>query len=440
MRKPLVAVIGRPNVGKSTFFNKLCGKRISIVKDTPGVTRDRIYADAEWCGRVFTLIDTGGIDFEGKELAAEIKRQSEIAAELADIIVFLTDGKAGITAADMLIADYLRRTKKPVILAVNKLDNFEIELTYDFYQLGLGEPFPISCEQAKGLGELLDKIVKDFNLAEDAESPALKIAVTGKPNVGKSSLVNKILGYERVIVSDIAGTTRDAIDTPFSKNGKDYVLIDTAGLRRKRAIEDESVERFAAIRSISAVKRADVVLTLIDASEPVSEQDVKVAALSHEEGKPAIIVVNKWDKIEKDAYTIESYQKKLASDLAFMGYFESIYISAATGQRVDKLFPLIEKVYENNSRRISTGMLNDVIREAVAISPPPTFSGRRLKIFYATQPDTNPPKFVIFLNDPELLHFSYERYLENQLRRAFDFSGTPIVFNFVKRGEEGGLH
>ncbi|MCL2676233.1 MAG: ribosome biogenesis GTPase Der [Firmicutes bacterium] len=459
MNKPLVAVIGRPNVGKSTFFNKICGKRISIVKDTPGVTRDRIYADAEWCGRYFTLIDTGGIYYgvtkgqgsgvrnegenngQGKSdndygvnvFASEVKRQAEIAAQLSDVIVFLVDGKAGLTADDATIANYLRRAQKPVILAVNKLDNFEMQLTYDFYELGLGEPFPISCEQGKGLGELLDEIVKDFVRLPDEESTALKIAVTGKPNVGKSSLVNKILGYNRVIVSDVAGTTRDAIDTPFERGGKNFVLIDTAGLRRKRAIDDESVERYSVIRAIGAVKRADVVLCVIDASDEISEQDIKVAALSHEEGKPTIIVVNKWDKVEKDTFTIEEYRKKLDADLAFMGYYESIFVSAATGQRVDKIFGLIEKVYENNSRRITTGMLNDVVRDAVAISPPPSFSGKRLKILYATQPQTNPPKFVIFVSNPKLLHFSYQRYLENQLRRAFDFSGTPIVLSFVKR-------
>ncbi len=436
MKKPLVAVIGRPNVGKSTFFNKICGKRISIVKDTPGVTRDRIYADAEWCGRVFTLVDTGGIDFADDTLTSEVTRQAEVAIELADVIVFLVDGREGLMPDDREIADRLRRTQKPVIIAVNKLDNYEVELTYDFYQLGLGEVLAISCEQGKGLGDLLDEIIKDFDFNEEQPSESLKIAVVGKPNVGKSSLINKILGYERVIVSDIAGTTRDAIDTPFTKDGKDYILIDTAGLRRKRAIESQSVERYSVLRTLSAIRRADIVLVLIDAQEPITEQDVKIAGLVHEEGKPSIIVINKWDAVEKDTYTIEAFEKQLKIDLAFMDYYKSIYISAKTGKRVDRLFPLIEEVYQNNSRRISTGTLNHVIREAVEISEPPSFAGKRLKIYYVTQPSTNPPKFVFFVNDKKVLHFSYERYLENQLRKAFDFSGTPITLSFVQREEE----
>lgn len=439
MKKPLVAVIGRPNVGKSTFFNKICGKRISIVKDTPGVTRDRIYADAEWCGRVFTLIDTGGIDFNEDVLTTEVTKQAEIAIDLADVIIFIVDGKEGLMPDDIEIANRLRRTKKPVILAINKLDNYELELTYDFYQLGIDKVFPISCEQSKGLGDLLDEIIKDFAVCEEEQSSALKISVVGKPNVGKSSLVNKILGYERVIVSDIAGTTRDAIDTFFTKDDKEYVLIDTAGLRRKRSIENQSVEQYSVLRTLSAIKRADVVLVVMDAKEPLSEQDAKIAGLVHEEGKPSIIVINKWDAVEKDTYTIEAFEKKLNTELAFMSYYKSIYISAKTGKRVDKLFPLIEEVYENSSRRISTGTLNYVVREAVDISEPPAFAGRRLKIYYVTQPSTNPPKFVFFINDKKVLHFSYERYLENQLRKAFNFSGTPIVLNFVEREEEEDL-
>ncbi|MCL2555844.1 MAG: ribosome biogenesis GTPase Der [Firmicutes bacterium] len=433
---PIVAIVGRPNVGKSTFFNKICGKRISIVKDEPGVTRDRVYANAEWCGHNFTLIDTGGIVFNDDELNKSIKMQADAAIELADVIVFLVDGKEGVTALDYEIAKFLRKTKKPIILTVNKLDNYELDLAYEFFQLGLGEPNAISCEQAKGLGDLLDLIVKWFIRKPETEDNSLKIAVMGKPNVGKSSLTNKILGFERVIVSPTAGTTRDAIDTPFKHNNKDYTIIDTAGLRRKRAIEYDTVESYSVMRSLTAISRADIVLILIDASDTISEQDIKIAGLVHESNKPSIIVMNKWDLVEKDTYTTEKYLDKLKEDLKFMPYFENIFISAHTGQRVDKIFDLIEKVYANTNKRITTGVLNDVVRESLSLTPPPSVHGRRLKVMYATQAETNPPKFIFFCNDQSLVHFSYKRYLENSLRKAFDFSGTPIKLFFADKKEE----
>ncbi len=440
MTKPLVAVVGRPNVGKSTFFNRICGKRISIVKDLPGVTRDRIYADAEWQGYNFTLIDTGGIELKSDDaMYKHIRKQVEIAVDVADVIVFFVDGKQGLVASDMDVADYLRTVNKPVVLAVNKLDNFTVEnmdAVYDFYQLGLGEPIGVSAEQSKGLGDLLDEIVKYFDKIESDESDNIKIAVVGRPNVGKSSMVNKILGYERVIVSDVAGTTRDAVDTPFTRNGKNYTIIDTAGLRRKRGVEFDTVESYSVMRSIAAIKRADVVLIVFDSSEEISEQDVRIAGMVHEEGKPCIIVMNKWDVVEKDTHTIEDYKKTLDNQLAFMDYYVPIFVSAKTGQRVDRIFDVIDKVYENASRRIPTGILNDVIREAVSVNEPPSPSGRRLKILYATQTDVNPPKIVVFVNNEKILHFSYRRYLENSLRKAFDFSGTPIVVVYNSKKEE----
>ena len=440
MTKPLVAVVGRPNVGKSTFFNRICGKRISIVKDLPGVTRDRIYADAEWQGYNFTLIDTGGIELKSDDaMYKHIRKQVEIAVDVADVIVFFVDGKQGLVASDMDVADYLRTVNKPVVLAVNKLDNFTVEnmdAVYDFYQLGLGEPIGVSAEQSKGLGDLLDEIVKYFDKIESDENDSIKIAVVGRPNVGKSSMVNKILGYERVIVSDVAGTTRDAVDTPFTRNDKNYTIIDTAGLRRKRGVEFDTVESYSVMRSIAAIKRADVVLIIFDSSEEISEQDVRIAGMVHEEGKPCIIVMNKWDVVEKDTHTIEDYKKTLDNQLAFMDYYVPIFVSAKTGQRVDRIFDVKDKVYENASRRIPTGILNDVIREAVSVNEPPSPSGRRLKILYATQTDVNPPKIVIFVNNEKILHFSYRRYLENGLRKAFDFSGTPIVVVYNSKKEE----
>lgn len=438
MSKPIVAVVGRPNVGKSTFFNKICGKRISIIKDTPGVTRDYIVADAEWCGNEFTLIDTGGIDLRTDDpMGKHILSQARVAIDMADVILFFTDAKSGIVSSDYEVADLLRACGRPVLLAVNKLDNFELEKLYDFYELGLGEPIPISCEQSKGLGDLLDEIVKLLpSSQDDSAANALSIAVVGKPNVGKSSLTNKLLGFNRVIVSDVAGTTRDAIDTPFRYNGKDYVLIDTAGMRRKRSIDDDSVESYSVLRSLAAVKRADVVLVVFAASEELSEQDVKIAGFVHEQGKPSVILVNKWDAVEKDAYTVNKFNEKIKTDLAFMSYLKTLYISAKTGLRVDKVIDFAEASYNSASKRVPTGTLNDVVSEAVAMNEPPSYSGRRLKIYYATQAETNPPKFVFFVNDDSIVHFSYRRYLENCLRRAFDFSGTPISLVFNKKKED----
>ncbi len=438
MSKPIVAVVGRPNVGKSTFFNKICGKRISIIKDTPGVTRDYIVADAEWCGNEFTLIDTGGIDLRTDDpMGKHILSQARVAIDMADVILFFTDAKSGIVSSDYEVADLLRTCGRPVLLAVNKLDNFELEKLYDFYELGLGEPIPISCEQSKGLGDLLDEIVKLLPpTQDDSAANALSIAIVGKPNVGKSSLTNKLLGFNRVIVSDVAGTTRDAIDTPFRYNGKDYVLIDTAGMRRKRSIDDDSVESYSVLRSLAAVKRADVVLVVFDASEELSEQDVKIAGFVHEQGKPSVILVNKWDAVEKDSYTVNKFNEKIKTDLAFMSYLKTLYISAKTGLRVDKVIDFAEASYNSASKRVPTGTLNDVVSEAVAMNEPPSYSGRRLKIYYATQAETNPPKFVFFVNDDSIVHFSYRRYLENCLRRAFDFSGTPISLVFNKKKED----
>ncbi|MCL2847346.1 MAG: ribosome biogenesis GTPase Der [Firmicutes bacterium] len=438
--KPLVAIVGRPNVGKSTFFNRVCGKRISIVKNIPGVTRDRVYADAEWTGRVFTLIDTGGIGIKGDgEFDAEIIDQATVAIETADVIIFMVDGLEGILPADFAVAKTLRASKKPIILCVNKLDNNERDLTYDFYKLGLGEPSAISSEQAKGIGDLLDRVVELFPAFEDdgqLES-GISIAVVGKPNVGKSSIINKMLGVERVIVSPISGTTRDAIDTPFTHNEQQYTLIDTAGLRRKRGIEDDSIERYGVLRSLSAIKRADIVLVVFNAEEEISEQDVRIAGLVHEENKPSVIVMNKWDTVEKDGFTIEKYQKRLDVDLAFMDYYKSIYTSATSGKRIEKILAIASEAYNNASRRITTGTLNDILSDAISMNEPPTKNGRRLKIYYATQARTNPPKFIIKVNDESLVHFSYKRYLENCIRKSVDFTGTPIQIIFQnKKAEE----
>lgn len=436
--KPLIAIVGRPNVGKSTFFNKIAGKRIAIVEDTPGVTRDRLYADGEWCGFEFTLVDTGGIELKSEDVMwSNIRRQAEIAVETSDLILFFLDGKTGLLPDDLNVAEYLRKSRKKVIPVVNKLDNNEQERVFEFYELGLGEPFGISAEQSKGLGDLLDEMSSYFKNKEEyaPEEEGLKIAVVGKPNAGKSSLVNKLLGFDRVIVSDIAGTTRDAIDTPFEVNGERYTIIDTAGIRRKRSI-DEDVESYSVMRSLAAIRRADVVLMVLDASEPVSEQDVKIAGYVHEQGKPTVVIMNKWDTIEKDTFTVEKYNKDLAIALAFMDYYSPLYISAKTGKRVDKVLSEVKRVYENASRKISTGLLNDVIGDAVSVNEPPSYKGRRLKITYATQISTNPPSFAIFVNDRELMHFSYKRYLENTLRKSFDFSGTPIKLSIRNKNED----
>lgn len=437
MSKPLVAIVGRPNVGKSTFFNRIVGQRISIVEDTPGVTRDRLYADAEWCGHSFTLIDTGGLEIKSEDVMwSHIRAQAQIAVETADVIVFMLDGKTGLTHEDYEVAAYLRKSRKPILLVVNKLDNNEQHLLYDFYELGLGEPIGISAGQAKGLGDVLDEIVKLTGKYETEEKEeALKIAVVGKPNAGKSSLVNKLLGYDRVIVSDIAGTTRDAIDTRIKIGDKEYILIDTAGIRRKRSVE-EDLEQYSVMRSLGAVRRADVCLIVIDSSEELSEQDVKIAGYVHEQGKPSVVVMNKWDVVEKDTYTIEKYNRKLKEELKFMDYFIPTYVSAKTGKRVDNLIKFAERAYENASRRISTGLLNDVLREAILTNEPPSKNGKRLKIYYVTEVSANPPTFVIFVNDDTLMHFSYRRYLENALRRSFDFEGTPIRLIIRNKNEK----
>ena len=430
MKKPLVAIIGRPNVGKSTFFNYVVGKRISIVDSTPGVTRDRIYADADWNGKSFTLVDTGGLDNKSDDsFQKDIESQASIAIDLADVIVFIVDGKAGLTRNDEEVAEILRKSKKPIILVVNKLDNFEVELTYDFYSLGLGVPLPLSCAQGKGLGDVLDEIVKELPAVEgEANRDVIKIALVGRPNVGKSSIANRILGEKRVVVSDVAGTTRDAIDTPFRYNSKDYLLIDTAGLRRKRSFEQESIEGYSTIRTMEAIKRADIVLIVMDSADDVTEQDVRIAGYVHEEGKPSLIILNKWDLVDKDDKTIIKYKKMLDEKLKFMDYFRPVFVSTLTGKRFGEIMQNVEEVLENASRRIPTGTLNELVQNATLANEPPYRGGKKLKIKYATQVSTNPPTFVLFVNEPSLMHFSYLRYLENYFRKSVDFSGTPIKF------------
>ncbi len=439
MAKPLVAIVGRPNVGKSTLFNRLIGKRVSIVEDTPGVTRDRIYGDAEWLDKQFTLIDTGGIEPASEDkIAIQMRRQAELAIETSDVILFIVDGREGMTAADQEVAAMLRKCNKPVVLAVNKLDAPKYhEAIYEFYELGLGEPFIVSAGQGVGLGDMLDAVCENFPQSDgEEEETCVHIAIVGKPNVGKSSLTNALLGEERVIVSDVPGTTRDAIDSPFTKNGQSYVLIDTAGIRRKRAIEDESIDRYSVIRSLAAVRRADVVLFVCDADQGLSEQDVKIAGFVHEEGKPSVVIVNKWDLIEKDTHTMDQFKKDMETDLSFMNYVPFLFVSAKNGQRIHKVLDLVNEVYAQSIRRISTGTLNDVVNEAVSISEPPSQNGKRLKLYYATQVAIQPPTFVIFVNDSALVHFSYERYLENYFRKSFGFSGTPIRILFKNRTRE----
>ena len=436
--KPTVAIVGRPNVGKSTLFNKLTGKRVSIVEDAPGVTRDRVYCDAEWCGRTFTLIDTGGLEIKSDDkMWRHIRLQAEVAVDIADVIVLLVDGKAGLTSGDRDVAQFLRKSKKPVIVAVNKLDNNEEERIYDFYELGMDEVVGISAEQGKGLGDLLDEITKGFALIpEEEEEERIKIAVVGKPNAGKSSLVNRLLGYERVIVSDVAGTTRDAIDTPFEDaKGRKFTIIDTAGMRKKSGVE-KGVESYAVMRALAAVRRADVCLIVIDASEGVSEQDVKICGYVDEQNKPSLILMNKWDKVEKDSSTINAFNKRLDAELKFMDYKSVAYVSALTGQRLDKALDMLVEAYEQGGRRITTGLLNDVVRDAVLATEPPSYNGRRLKILYATQDGVYPPTFVFFVNDAKLLHFSYKRYLENRMRTAFGFKGTPIRMVYRSRSDK----
>ena len=440
MSKPIVAIIGKPNVGKSTFFNYLVGSRVSIVQDTPGVTRDRIYADTNWRGRNFTLIDTAGIEPESEDIIlSQMREQANLAITMADVIIFLTDIKQGITAADQEIAVMLKKSGKPIVLVCNKADNFEKdrEEIYEFYNLGLGDPYPISASNAIGIGDVLDKIYESFpeKTQDEDEDDIIKVAVIGKPNVGKSSLINKILGENRTIVSDIAGTTRDAIDSRFENEKGKYILIDTAGIRKKSKVK-ESIEKFSIMRTLLAIERADVCLMMIDALEGVTDQDAKIAGEAHEAGKGIIIVVNKWDEYEKETGTLEKYKKDIYNKLSYLSYAPIIFISAKTGQRVNKLFDMINHVNEQNSMRVTTSVLNQVINEAIAIVQPPTDKGKRLKIFYGTQASTKPPTFVIFVNNKELFHFSYERYLVNQIRKEFGLEGTPVRIIVREKNEK----
>ena len=440
MSKPIVAIVGRPNVGKSTLFNALAGKKISIVKDTPGVTRDRIHADVDWLDHKFTMIDTGGIEPDSSDIIlSQMREQAQIAIDTADVIIFMTDVKQGLVDSDAKVADMLRRSHKPVILVVNKVDNFNKMMAdvYEFYNLGIGDPVPISASQRSGLGDMLDKVVNyfaDLNL-EQEEDDRPRIAIVGKPNVGKSSIINKITGESRVIVSNIAGTTRDAIDTDVKWNGKDYVFIDTAGLRRKSKVKEE-IEKYSIIRTVTAVERADVVIIVIDAVEGVTEQDAKIAGIAHENGKGIIIAVNKWDAIEKNDKTVYEYTNKVRDILSFMPYAEIMFISAKTGQRLPKLFDMIDFVIANHAMRIETGVVNEIMAEAVALQQPPSDKGKRLKLYYITQVSVKPPTFVIFVNDKQLMHFSYTRYIENKIREAFGFKGTPLRFIIRERKED----
>lgn len=440
MSKPVVAIVGRPNVGKSTLFNALAGEMISIVKDTPGVTRDRIYADVTWLDKAFTMIDTGGIEPDSSDIIlSQMREQAQIAIDTADVIVFLVDVRQGLVDADAKVADMLRRSRKPVVLCVNKVDNFkkmEADI-YEFYNLGLGDPIPVSAASKQGFGELLDEITKNFPALDDSEleDERPRVAIVGKPNVGKSSLINKLLGERRLIVSDIAGTTRDAVDTVIKRDGKEYIFIDTAGLRRKNKIKEE-LEKYSIIRTVTAVERADVVVIVIDAKEGVTEQDAKIAGIAHERGKGIIVAVNKWDAIEKNDKTIYEYTNKIKEILSFMPYAEMIFMSALTGQRLNKLFELIDVVIENHALRVATGVLNEIMTEAVALQQPPSDKGKRLKLYYMTQVAVKPPTFVIFVNDKELMHFSYTRYIENKVREAFGFKGTPLKFIIRERKGE----
>lgn len=437
MSKPIVAIVGRPNVGKSTLFNALAGQKISIVKDTPGVTRDRIYADCTWLNMNFTLIDTGGIEPESKDIIlSQMREQAQIAIDTADVIVFIVDVRQGLVDADAKVADMLRRSAKPVVLAVNKVDSFEKygNDIYEFYNLGIGDPIPVSAASMLGLGDLLDEVAKHFHAdqLDEPEDERPRVAIVGKPNVGKSSIINKLIGENRVIVSDIAGTTRDAVDTEVIHNGTEYVFIDTAGLRRKSKIK-EDLERYSIIRTVSAVERADVVILVIDATEGVTEQDAKIAGIAHDRGKGLIIAVNKWDAVEKNDKTIYEFTKKIRDTLSFMQYAELLFISAVTGQRMNKLFDMIDMVRENQTLRVATGVLNEIMTEAVAMQQPPSDKGKRLKLYYMTQVAVKPPTFVIFVNDKELMHFSYTRYLENQIRESFGFRGTALKFIIRER-------
>ena len=430
MSKPVVAIVGRPNVGKSTLFNVLAGEMISIVKDTPGVTRDRIYADVTWLDKEFTMIDTGGIEPESKDIIlSQMREQAQIAIDTADVIIFITDVRQGLVDADYQVADMLRRSGKPIVLAVNKVDNYEkfVLDTYEFYNLGLGTPFPVSANSKIGFGDLLDEVLVHCNPqdADEKEDERPRVAIIGKPNAGKSSLINKLLGEDRLIVSDIAGTTRDAIDTTVKRNGKEYVFIDTAGLRKKARVK-EDIERYSVIRTVAAVERCDVAILVIDAEEGITEQDAKIAGIAHERGKGMIIAVNKWDLIEKNDKTIYKFTNQVREVLSYMSYAELVFISAKTGQRLPKIFDVLDMVIENHALRVQTGVLNEILTEAVAMKQPPSDKGKRLKLYYITQVSVKPPTFVVFINDRQLMHFSYTRYLENQIRNTFGFRGTPI--------------
>ncbi len=440
MSKPVVAVVGRPNVGKSTLFNSLLGERLAIVKDTPGVTRDRIYADINWLNYDFTLIDTGGIEPDSNDIIlSQMREQAQIAIDTADVIIFMTDVRQGLVDADSKVCDLLRRSNKPVVLVVNKVDDFDKYMpdVYEFYNLGIGEPFPISASSKLGLGDMLDEVIAHFPEEEESEEDddIPKVAIVGKPNVGKSSLVNKMCGSDRSIVSDIAGTTRDAIDTKVTYEGREYIFIDTAGIRRKSKIKEE-LERFSIIRAVTAVEKSDVVIIMIDATEGVTEQDAKIAGIAHERGKGIIIAVNKWDAIEKDNSTVNKFTENIRSILSFMPYASIIYISAMTGQRVNRLYNMIDSVLANNAMRIATGVLNEIVIEAVAMHEPPSDKGKRLKIFYVTQAGVKPPTFVIFVNNKSLMHFSYLRYLENRIRESFGFEGTSLKFKIRERKDD----
>ncbi len=440
MSKPVVAIVGRPNVGKSSLFNVLAGSRISIVKDTPGITRDRIYAEGSWLDRDFTIIDTGGIEPDSSDIIlSQMREQAQIAIDTADVIIFIVDVKQGLVDSDSKVADMLRRSRKPVILCVNKVDDIKKygNDVYEFYNLGIGEPVSISAANRMGIGELLDAVVEYFPPAsmEEEDDDRIKVAIVGKPNVGKSSMINRLIGDDRVIVSDIAGTTRDAVDTVVKHNGKDYVFIDTAGLRRKKNVKEE-LERYMVVRTVAAIERSDVTIVVIDAEEGVTEQDAKIAGIAHDAGKGIIVAVNKWDAVEKDSKTTAKFEKKIRSVLSFIPYAEIIFISALTGQRMNKLFDLTEAVFANASMRIATGVLNEIMTEAVALQQPPSDKGRRLKLFYMTQVAVKPPTFVIFVNDKELMHFSYTRYMENRIRDSFGFGGTPLKFIIRERGEK----
>lgn len=440
-KMPLIAIVGRPNVGKSALFNKIVGKKVSIVEDFEGVTRDRVYCDGEWCGKKFTLIDTGGLDVKSEDVMwSHIREQANIALDLADAIIFVVDGRAGMTSNDIEVANILRKTKKPIVIAANKIDNNETDNIYDFYELALGEVIPVSAIHGVGVGDLLEAVLTNFEAQDDEseDKKTIKIAIVGKPNAGKSSLTNKILGVDRTIVSNIAGTTRDAIDTPFEYKGQKCKIIDTAGIRKKASVE-EGIEQYSVIRSLAAIREADVVLVVVDSYDGFTEQDTKICGYVHEQGKPSVIVMNKWDLIEKDTFTINKFNDYLEQELNFMDYFVPVYISAKTGQRVDKLLDTIFEVYQENSKEVSKSILNEVVADAIVAVEPPSTHGKRLRVFYVTQAQANPPVFIFFVNDQTLVHFSYSRYLENVLRKAFTFKGTPIKLIFRDKKDEENI-